>query len=74
MSARPWRSRLPRGWHRQKDETIVCPHRDLSVCQACAAANREAVEIDSRHYWMRSEAEHAETMGAIEALRARRAS
>lgn len=42
----------PRGWHEQKSGELVCPHRDLSVCPACAAANPEALDCYGVHFWI----------------------
>ena len=47
-----FRSNPPRGWHEQADGSLACPHRDLSVCDACAASTPEAHETYGRHFWI----------------------
>lgn len=44
----------PPGWHEQADGSLVCPHRDLSVCPACAQ-RPEAVEVVGAHFWLPGE-------------------
>lgn len=42
----------PKGWHEQADGTLVCPHRDLSVCPSCADAHEACVEVVGAHFWL----------------------
>lgn len=62
--------RLPRGFRRGHDDTIACPHRDLSCCPACVAAQPMLFEVYGVHYWM-SEAERAEYRAMIAAHQSR---
>jgi hypothetical protein len=32
-------------FHQQADGSLVCPHRDLSVCRACMAADPNLLDI-----------------------------
>lgn len=51
----------PRGFHEQADGTLVCPHRDLSTCDACATEHEPAiVEIAGAHFWIPDAGERAE--------------
>lgn len=54
------RKRLPRGFRRNADESIVCKHRDLSCCPACAAAHEEIVDVYGAHFWIPDPAERAQ--------------
>ncbi len=47
-----YRTNPPRGWHEQKDGGLVCPHRDVSVCPECVAANPEAWDCYGVHFWV----------------------
>lgn len=42
----------PKHWHEQADGSLVCPHRDLSVCPDCAASHVEAVDVFGQHFWI----------------------
>lgn len=44
--------RLPQGYRRGHDDSIACPHRDLSVCPGCAILHPELVEVYGNHYWI----------------------
>jgi hypothetical protein len=44
------RQRLPRGFRRGRDDSIACPHRDVTCCPECATNNPEIVEVYGRHY------------------------
>lgn len=50
MTSNP--DRLPRKFHRQADDTIVCPHRDLSCCPACVAEYENLRSSMGVTYWM----------------------
>ncbi len=52
-------TRLPRGFRYGHDDSIACPHRDMSCCATCAAAHVEIVDVYSRHYWIPDPAERA---------------
>ena len=51
--------RLPRGFRRGHDDTIACPHRDMSCCTECANKHAELVDVYGVHYWIPNEAERA---------------
>ena len=55
-----YRPNPPRNWHEQRDGALVCPHRDLSVCDRCADETPEAVECYGVHFWIGSPEERAE--------------
>lgn len=42
----------PHGWHEQANGELVCPHRDLSVCPSCVAANPEAHDCAGARFWI----------------------
>lgn len=42
------------------DGSAVCPHRDLSVCTPCAAADRMLVEVEGVHFLALTNAERIE--------------
>jgi hypothetical protein len=44
--------RLPRKFHRQADDTIVCPHRDLGCCPICIADHSNLRPMMGVTYWM----------------------
>jgi hypothetical protein len=48
----------PATWRTNADESLVCPHRDLSVCPACAA-HPEVVEVYGVHYHVTDDADRA---------------
>jgi hypothetical protein len=52
--------RPPRGFREQADGTLVCPHRDLYVCDTCATSSPGIVEVMGVHYWIPDPAERAE--------------
>lgn len=35
---------------------LVCRHRDLSCCAACAAAHPEIVDVYGKHFWIDDDA------------------
>jgi hypothetical protein len=41
---------LPKGWREGFDQSLACPHRDVSVCEECAS-RPEVVEVIGAHYW-----------------------
>lgn len=41
------------------DGTLVCIHRDLTCCSACADAHEEVTEVFGAHYWIADPAERA---------------
>lgn len=47
------------------DGTAVCPHRDLSVCDPCAAADPMLVEVLGAHFHARDEAERDEFLAIL---------
>lgn len=54
-------ARLPRGLRRGHDDSIACPHRDLSCCPECITKHAPAlVEVGGRHYWVPDPSERAE--------------
>lgn len=52
--------RLPKSFRRGHDDSLACPHRDVSCCGECAAKHVEIVEIGSTHFWVPDVAERAE--------------
>lgn len=44
--------RIPRGFRTGHDDSLACPHRDLSVCPACVAKYTEIVDVYGRHFWV----------------------
>ena len=59
------RTRLPAGWREnQIDYSVACPHRDCSVCNACATAHEECVEVVGLHMWIADPAEREELLRA----------
>lgn len=61
-------SKLPDGWHEAKDGALVCPHRDLSVCEACARAHAEVVDVGGVHFWVSDPARRAEIAEVAKAV------
>src|SRR5690349_21489268 len=60
---------LPRGLRRGHDDSMACPHRDLSVCSACAKKHAPAlVDVCGHHYWIPNEDERAELMALASSL------
>lgn len=43
-------TRNPSTWRTNADGSLVCPHRDLSVCAECAR-HPEVIEVYGAHYW-----------------------
>jgi hypothetical protein len=39
----------PSTWRKDAADALACPHRDLSVCAACAA-HPEVLEVAGAHY------------------------
>jgi hypothetical protein len=54
------RKRMPKGFRKGHDESIKCPHRDVSCCPNCAKANEEIVEVYGRHFWICDQVERME--------------
>jgi len=52
-------ARLPRGFRRGHDDSLACPHRDVSCCDACAAKHVEIVDVVGAHFWIPDPAERA---------------
>lgn len=48
------------GFHEQKDESIVCKHRDVSVCRECLEACEDLVDVFGVVYFIPDPAERAE--------------
>jgi hypothetical protein len=46
------------------DGTAVCPHRDLSVCPACAS-DPAVVEVVGAHYYIPDAAERARLLAEL---------
>lgn len=57
--------RPPAGFHEQADRTLVCPHRDLSVCGACAASSPAIMEGMGAHYWVPNAGDRTELRAVI---------
>ena len=45
-------ARKPKGFRTGHDDSLACPHRDVSVCRKCATQYAEIVEVYGRHYWI----------------------
>lgn len=43
---------MPNGFSENVNTSLVCPHRDLSVCDFCAGRYAEIVEVIGAHYWV----------------------
>lgn len=43
--------------HNADDGRLICRHRDLSCCDACAAAHEEIVDVYGAHFWIADAAE-----------------
>lgn len=54
--------RLPRGFRRDHDDSVICPHRDLSCCDECASKHEEIIEVVGRHYWVADKKERDELL------------
>jgi len=50
-------ARKPKGFRTGHDDSLACPHRDVSVCRKCATQYAEIVEVYGRHYWIADVAE-----------------
>jgi len=59
------RKRLPKGFRRGHDDSLACPHREVTCCPECAGSNPEIIEVFGRHYWISDEKEHAETLAML---------
>ena len=60
-------SSLPAGWHEQADGALVCPHRDVSVCDGCAAAHEEVVDVLGAHFWIADASQREEVRSSCAA-------
>lgn len=56
---------LPPLFKESADTTLVCPHRDLSVCDFCAGRYIEIVEVVGAHYWVSHPDERDQLLGII---------
>lgn len=52
----------------QADGSLVCPHRDLSVCPPCAASDPAIVDVVGAHFYVPDPADRAEILGMISRL------
>ena len=52
-------ARLPEGWREGHGGDLACPHRDCSVCPACAA-RPEVLAVYGQHFWVPDPGERAE--------------
>lgn len=43
--------KLPRNFRYDHDDSLICPHREVSCCDECAEAHEEIIEVYGRHYW-----------------------
>ena len=48
----------PSRWRTNADDSLVCPHRDGSVCHACAD-NPDIVDVFGAHFHLPDPAERA---------------
>lgn len=76
LSTTAWRSRPPRKWRVNADDSIVCPHHvdctggrcPAAVCTICLDANREIVVVAGSYFWAATEIEYAELATKAAAL------
>lgn len=52
------------GFETGDEGDLICRHRDLSCCDACAAAHPEIIEVYGKHFWVADE----ETRTALAAM------
>ena len=64
--------RLPKGYRRGHDDSIACPHRDVSCCEACALRHVEIVEAAGNHYWIADKAEREALKAEVQAILGRK--
>lgn len=64
--------KLPKGFRRGHDDSLACPHRDVSCCEACAKTHEEIVDAAGQHYWVSDPKERAELVEATRQYRASR--
>lgn len=50
------------------DGSLVCPHRDLSCCPACAAADERIVDVVGAHFLVPDPAERASLLASLAAI------
>ena len=53
--------RLPRGFRRDGNDQLACPHRDLSCCDECVQTHDAIVYCAGVHYWIADPLERAAT-------------
>lgn len=53
-------TKLPKGFRRGSTDSIACPHRDVTCCEACARSNDEIVEAAGVHFWISDPAERSD--------------
>jgi hypothetical protein len=58
--------RLPRGFRRGHDDSLACPHRDVSCCDACALKHPEIVDVVGAHFWVPDPSERAKLAETID--------
>lgn len=63
--------RLPKGFRRGHDDSLACPHRDVSCCDECVETHPEIVDAFGACYWVPDERERAELRAMAERMRAR---
>ena len=62
----------PRSWgEHPRMATLICPHRDLSVCPSCAESTPECVEVYGSHYWIADPDERAAMIAKVAAREAK---
>jgi len=47
------------------DGSLICNHRDLGCCKACADAHEEIVDVFGAHFWVDDETERAELVASL---------
>ncbi len=45
-------TRTPHGFGTQADGSLVCPHRDRSVCDLCARTYPEITQVSGASFWL----------------------
>lgn len=59
--------KMPSGFFIEKDDSVVCEHRDLSCCPKCEAQYENIVEVYGQHYWADTYEDLLELQAIVEA-------
>lgn len=55
-------------FHEQADGSLVCPHRDLSVCPPCAASDPAIVDVVGAHFYIPDPDDRAAMAAELDAM------